>query len=362
MHQTLFKKNTVKPFRLMSIELPNFVPPNAKFWTLDFYRQFYDVDTVDVVHRLLISLFPFRAQPFLDHLRGGAFHSEARGATTTSDGAAFPSRDIGERFESRSRSDLYGPAWIVTTLWILIAVASSISEILYTNSLAPDPPSPVPLIPVDPTPSLPGPIVPTPANPYTPPPSPLPVPAPTSPQPVPAPSAPPTVVPNLVVSIRERVAEVSAALPPSVEAAVQASLRGPAGAAASAAAIMYVFHIIVPVVVYVLLRLGGLREVGFVDVVATIGYAATPLVTTAAIVFIPNDVARWALSVGAGLWAATSALRTLVPSLMSGVAKPFALAVFALVLVAEVALAAAMRFVFIIDQFLPDKDSKTPVP
>lgn len=74
--------------------------PSKRFlWTLSFYAQFFDVDTSEVLHRCLSSLYP-RA-PFLDVLDGNP--------------------------------DLYGPFWIATTVVFILFITGTISQYLSEN-------------------------------------------------------------------------------------------------------------------------------------------------------------------------------------------------------------------------------------
>jgi len=65
---------------------------DAPFWTLGYYRPFFDVDTKQVLSRLIHSLLPLRANFF-------------------------------ERISSNP--DLYGPFWICTTLIFILVVTNS---------------------------------------------------------------------------------------------------------------------------------------------------------------------------------------------------------------------------------------------
>jgi len=65
---------------------------DAPFWTLGYYRPFFDVDTKQVLSRLIHSLLPLRAN-FFDRIS--------------------------------SNPDLYGPFWICTTLIFILVVTNS---------------------------------------------------------------------------------------------------------------------------------------------------------------------------------------------------------------------------------------------
>ena len=81
-------------------------PPRAQPWdkaavySLDYYRQFFDVDTQQVVFRIKSSCWPLRNR-FLAQIRG--------------------------------RGDLYGPVWVSTTLVFVTAFAAGIVD--YRDSL-----------------------------------------------------------------------------------------------------------------------------------------------------------------------------------------------------------------------------------
>ena len=68
----------------------------AYLWSLNFYAQFFDVDTSSVLHRCQSTLYP--RQNFLDVLEGNP--------------------------------DLYGPFWIATTVVMILFLTGTISEYL----------------------------------------------------------------------------------------------------------------------------------------------------------------------------------------------------------------------------------------
>jgi hypothetical protein len=70
--------------------------PNASYFSLDFYRQYFDVDTEQILHRLARAFMPWR--PFLT--------------------------------EEDSKADLYGPFWLATTLVFLVGVAGNLVSYL----------------------------------------------------------------------------------------------------------------------------------------------------------------------------------------------------------------------------------------
>lgn len=67
-------------------------------WTLDYYQQFFEVDTKDVKERILASI--------------------------------IPSRNNTLKQEIKEKPDLYGPFWISTTLIFTIAISGNIANYL----------------------------------------------------------------------------------------------------------------------------------------------------------------------------------------------------------------------------------------
>ncbi|XP_044255285.1 protein YIPF1 [Tribolium madens] len=79
--------------------------PSAQksFWTLEYYQQFFDVETRDVLDRIIASITPKRDTSLKHHLR--------------------------------DKPDLYGPFWISVTLIFTIAISGNIANYLqHTNS------------------------------------------------------------------------------------------------------------------------------------------------------------------------------------------------------------------------------------
>lgn len=75
---------------------------NKSFWTFEYYQQFFDVETKDVVDRIIASVVPTRS----DALK-----------TVT-----------------KTKPDLYGPFWISVTLVFTIAITGNIANYLqYAN-------------------------------------------------------------------------------------------------------------------------------------------------------------------------------------------------------------------------------------
>lgn len=72
---------------------------NSAFWTLEFYQTFFDVDTRQVVSRIIGSVLPWRGRNFVRHY-------------------------------IRNNPDLYGPFWICATLVFAIGVSGNLSSFL----------------------------------------------------------------------------------------------------------------------------------------------------------------------------------------------------------------------------------------
>ncbi|XP_062873131.1 protein YIPF1 isoform X2 [Trichomycterus rosablanca] len=72
---------------------------SSAFWTLEYYQTFFDVDTQQVVSRIIGSALPWRAKHFV-------------------------------RLCVRNNPDLYGPFWICATLVFAITVSGNISGFL----------------------------------------------------------------------------------------------------------------------------------------------------------------------------------------------------------------------------------------
>lgn len=68
------------------------------FWTLNYYQKFFDVDTKDVLDRIIASVTPRRDNSLKHHLR--------------------------------TKPDLYGPFWISVTLIFTIAISGNIANYL----------------------------------------------------------------------------------------------------------------------------------------------------------------------------------------------------------------------------------------
>lgn len=111
----------------------------SKFWTLEFYQQFFDVSTQQVLIRMSNTLVLVNPPDFLlgrdwHYNRGSA---EEEGVTPAAAAAAEAQQDhfiLGDVTLSR-KPDLYGPIWICTTLWMLLGIVSNImSKIAATKA------------------------------------------------------------------------------------------------------------------------------------------------------------------------------------------------------------------------------------
>ncbi|KAK5643974.1 hypothetical protein RI129_007819 [Pyrocoelia pectoralis] len=77
----------------------SFLDTNSKaFWTLNYYQQFFDIDTSEVVERLLSSIFPKRNSMINNQIK--------------------------------LKPDLYGPFWISMTLIFTIAISGNVASYL----------------------------------------------------------------------------------------------------------------------------------------------------------------------------------------------------------------------------------------
>jgi len=71
----------------------------TSFWTFEFYQQFFDVNTNDVIQRIKGSMIPKPGFNFLEQVIGG-------------------------------KPDLYGPFWICVTLVFSIAITGNLAQYL----------------------------------------------------------------------------------------------------------------------------------------------------------------------------------------------------------------------------------------
>lgn len=73
-------------------------PASKSFWTIEYYQKYFDVDTKDVVERIIASITPKWDNSLKHHLR--------------------------------TKPDLYGPFWISITLIFTIAISGNIANYL----------------------------------------------------------------------------------------------------------------------------------------------------------------------------------------------------------------------------------------
>eukprot|EP00276_Gloeochaete_wittrockiana_P011443 CAMPEP_0184650928 /NCGR_PEP_ID=MMETSP0308-20130426/8496_1 /TAXON_ID=38269 /ORGANISM="Gloeochaete witrockiana, Strain SAG 46.84" /LENGTH=171 /DNA_ID=CAMNT_0027084795 /DNA_START=20 /DNA_END=532 /DNA_ORIENTATION=- len=69
--------------------------PNAPFWNINYYKPFFDIDTKDVLYRLLYALWPWKS-PIFEQIP--------------------------------LQPDMYGPVWICTTLVFMMGVTSNFAS------------------------------------------------------------------------------------------------------------------------------------------------------------------------------------------------------------------------------------------
>ncbi|KAL1509054.1 hypothetical protein ABEB36_003855 [Hypothenemus hampei] len=72
--------------------------PNKSFWTIEYYQKFFDVNTKDVLERIIASVTPKWDNSLKHHLR--------------------------------TKPDLYGPFWICVTLIFTIAISGNVANYL----------------------------------------------------------------------------------------------------------------------------------------------------------------------------------------------------------------------------------------
>ncbi|KEG10327.1 protein YIPF2 [Trypanosoma grayi] len=96
----------------------------SKFWTIEFYQQFFDVDTRLVLLRMSNTMVPINPPDFL-------MDRDWRNSA-----AEVPSYELREAGVTLSRKpDLYGPFWICTTLWMTLGIVSNImSKIAFSHN------------------------------------------------------------------------------------------------------------------------------------------------------------------------------------------------------------------------------------
>lgn len=157
-HQQQQQSHFTSPAAVAAVPPADAPPPardlaNSKFWTLEFYQQFFDVDTKDVLGRMANTLLPLAPPDFLAARRwhanadvpgatagaapsngtleagGGAFsYGSSVGGGATNDGS-------NDALLVEKRPDLYGPFWVSTTLWMALAIVGNmLSRISYSHA------------------------------------------------------------------------------------------------------------------------------------------------------------------------------------------------------------------------------------
>eukprot|EP00672_Neobodo_designis_P015887 CAMPEP_0174835324 /NCGR_PEP_ID=MMETSP1114-20130205/5350_1 /TAXON_ID=312471 /ORGANISM="Neobodo designis, Strain CCAP 1951/1" /LENGTH=362 /DNA_ID=CAMNT_0016069271 /DNA_START=44 /DNA_END=1132 /DNA_ORIENTATION=+ len=102
----------------------------AKFWTLEFYQQFFDVSTRDVLRRMGNVLIPFSPPDFLQNRE---WHSAPGG--TIGQKLSDVAQRVSHNEAGEKNADLYGPFWLCTTLWITIGIVGNfVSKMAHTRS------------------------------------------------------------------------------------------------------------------------------------------------------------------------------------------------------------------------------------
>jgi hypothetical protein len=77
---------------------------SLSFWTLEYYKQFFDVDTKQVVERIVWSMIPRPGVSYLQHY-------------------------------IKPKPDLYGPFWICVTLVFTVAISGNLANYLQVASI-----------------------------------------------------------------------------------------------------------------------------------------------------------------------------------------------------------------------------------
>ena len=122
------------------------VAPTSKFWTIQFYQQYFDVDTYQVLLRLANTLVPIQPPDFLMRLN---WHYNAETAAPREPEAPEVPNASTSVFKVdgvalNANPDLYGPVWLSTTLWMGIGIVGNLlSKIAHSRAqdllLAADP-------------------------------------------------------------------------------------------------------------------------------------------------------------------------------------------------------------------------------
>eukprot|EP01012_Entosiphon_sulcatum_P066711 TRINITY_DN96073_c0_g1_i1.p1 TRINITY_DN96073_c0_g1~~TRINITY_DN96073_c0_g1_i1.p1 ORF type:complete len:303 (+),score=39.03 TRINITY_DN96073_c0_g1_i1:26-934(+) len=91
------------------------------FLTIAFWRDLFDVDTEDVVERVMCALKPMSIPPYM---RARRYHALASVEPTELEDPSFPMPAASQR------ADLYGPLWVCTTLWVVVAVVAHLTRVV----------------------------------------------------------------------------------------------------------------------------------------------------------------------------------------------------------------------------------------
>ena len=101
------------------------IQPTSKFWTIQFYQQFFDIDTKQVLRRMGNTMVPVDPPDFLlgNNWHYGADNLDRSESQLEQEGIIL-----------NKKADLYGPVWITTTLWMVLAIVGNImSAISYSR-------------------------------------------------------------------------------------------------------------------------------------------------------------------------------------------------------------------------------------
>ncbi|CCW61773.1 unnamed protein product [Phytomonas sp. EM1] len=111
------------------------IKPTSKFWTIEFYQQFFDITTQQVLIRISNTIVPINPPDFLMD-RNWHYYTAGGEGGVNAPTDAIPQGDlIVDGILLSRKPDLYGPFWICTTLWMMLGVVSNImSRIAYTRS------------------------------------------------------------------------------------------------------------------------------------------------------------------------------------------------------------------------------------
>jgi hypothetical protein len=115
------------------------VAHSSAFWTVGFWQQFFNVDTVDVERRILSSFWPLQPPDYLVAKKLGILallESQDLQAVTVP-GSEPPDLEAAPT-PGNPHPDLYGPLWVCCTLWLLIAVVAQVIQGLNCRAVTKD--------------------------------------------------------------------------------------------------------------------------------------------------------------------------------------------------------------------------------